>query len=51
MQTAATIQDDFLFQILQENKDPQGVQSQTNSTLTSVDHVVSDQPWTISIGM
>lgn len=48
------IQDDFLFQMLQENKDPQvhsGAQSQTNSALSSLDHVMSDQSWTMNIGM
>lgn len=45
---APSVQDDFLLQMLQENKEQQvqlGAQSQTNSGLTSLDHVIPDSSW------
>ncbi|KAJ7363375.1 hypothetical protein OS493_011663 [Desmophyllum pertusum] len=51
---APTLQDDFLLQMLQENKEPQvrlGTQSQTNSVLNSLDHVMSDPTWAMTIGL
>lgn len=38
----------------QENKDPQvqlGAQSQADSALTSLDHVIADPAWAMTIGM
>lgn len=43
-----SVQDDFLLQMLQENKEQQvqlGAQSQTNSGLSSIDHVIPDSSW------
>jgi len=51
---APTMQDDFLLQMLQENKEPPvqlGAQSQANSALPSLDHVITDPAWTMAIGM
>lgn len=54
VQTGA-MQDDFLLEMLQtNNKDLQGhhgTQSQTNNTLSSLGHMITDQSWPMSIGM
>lgn len=51
---APAMQDDFLLQMLQENKEPPvqlGAQSQANSALPSLDHVITDPTWAMTIGM
>ncbi|XP_068721019.1 uncharacterized protein [Montipora capricornis] len=46
----AVLQDDFLLQILQnDNKDTQG--HQTTQSSTSLDHMITDQSWSMSISM